>query len=131
MMHPQKTSARAEYRHQESQRVQESATLSEKFRKLKSLTVDLMYYNPDGVTRSGQIKYKVNLAHAKSVFRFDCPNPECVRGDFDLSKELANAVSARRTTMAGEMSCQGWRNKTTIGTMHCHHILRYKLSLGY
>jgi hypothetical protein len=65
------------------------------------------------------------------VFRFDCLNSECIRGDFDLSQELTNAVAARRTTATGEKCCQGWRSKTTIDTVHCHNILRYKLSLGY
>ena len=74
---------------------------------------------------------KVNLANAKSVFRFDCLNNECVRGDFDLSEDLANAIAAHRTSAVGEMCCQGWRSKTTIGTVQCHNILRYTLSLGY
>ena len=84
-MHRQKTGARAEYRQQETQRIKDSASLADKFPRLKSLTVDLTYYDPKGVTRSSQIKYKVNLTNAKSVFRFDCLNNECIRGDFDLS----------------------------------------------
>ena len=130
-MHRQKTGARAEYRQQETQRIRDSASLADKFPRLKSLTVDLTYYDPKGVTRSSQIKYKVNLTNAKSVFRFDCLNNECVRGDFDLSEDLANAIAAHRTSAAGEMCCQGWRSKTTIGTVQCHNILRYTLSLGY
>jgi hypothetical protein len=65
------------------------------------------------------------------VFRFNCPNTECVRGDFDLTEELADAVKARRTTVTGEMVCQGWRSRTTIDTVHCHNVLRYKLTLTY
>jgi len=130
-MYRQKTGARAEYRQQEQQRIKDSASLADKFPLLKSLTVDLAYYGPEGVTRSSQIKYVVNLANAKSVFSFACPNNECVRGDFDLSAELVNVVAARRTTATGEMRCQGWRSKSTIDTVHCHHILRYKLSLEY
>lgn len=131
MMYHQRIGARAEYRQQEGQRIKDSATLANKFHNLKSLTVDLTYYNPEGVTKSSQIKYVVNLDNAKSVFRFHCLNSECVGGDFDLSEELANAVAARRTNTTGEMCCQGWRSKTTIDTHHCHNILRYKLSLAY
>src|SRR5256886_3943492 len=58
-MHRQKTGARAEYRQQETQRIKDSASLADKFPRLKSLTVDLTYYDPKGVTRSSQIKYKV------------------------------------------------------------------------
>ncbi len=131
MMYHQRTGARAEFRQQEGLRIKDSANLSDKYANLKALTVALAYYDPEGVTKTSEIKYKVNLANAKSVFCFNCPNSECVRGDFDLSADLAKAVAAGRTTVTGEMSCQGWRSKTTIETLRCRNILRYKLSLAY
>jgi hypothetical protein len=130
-MYQQRLGARAEYRQQEGQRVKDSATLSDTFKKLKSLTVHLEYFDSDSSTKSSQIKYSVNLANAKSVFRFNCPNTECVRGDFDLTDELARAVAARRASVSGEVSCQGWRSRTTIDTVRCRNKLRYKLSLTY
>lgn len=130
-MNYHKIGARAEYRQQEGQRIRNSASLADKFQQLKSLTVDLTYYNPEGVTKSSEIKYTVNLDNAKSVFRFDCQNGECIRGDFDLSAELTKAVDAHHITATGEMCCQGWRSKATIDTVPCRNILRYKLSLGY
>jgi hypothetical protein len=54
-----------------------------------------------------------------------------VGGDFDLSTELANAVAGRNETASGELVCRGWRSKTTIDSLLCHNILRYKLSIGY
>lgn len=131
IMRSNKLGPRAEYRRNESQRVNNSVTLAEKFPKLKSVAVELAYYSSDGVTRSNQIKHTFNLANARSVFRFDCLNSECVSGDFDLTEELANAVAAHRTHTTGEKCCQGWRSKTTIGTVYCHNILRYKLTLEY
>lgn len=130
-MRPQKFSPRADYRLQENQRVKDSASLSEKYRELKTLTVELAYSTPGSATRNSQIKYTVNPEHARSVFRFDCINNECVRGDFDLSEALSQAVAARRTSVSGEMCCQGWLSKTTIDKTHCHHVLRYKLTLSY
>jgi hypothetical protein len=130
-MYRQKLGLRAEYREQEGQRVKASPSLANKFRKVKSLTVNLGYYDTDGVTQNSQLKYVVNLDNAKSVFRFKCPNDECIRGDFDLSKELARAVAKHRTTVTGELSCQGWQSKATIDTVHCHNILRYELKLAY
>ena len=130
-MHHQKLGPRAEYRRQESERIKNSATLAEKFEQLKSLIVELEYFGPTKLGRTSQVRYTVNLAHAKSVFQFDCPNQECVQGDFDLSADLANAVAARRTTASGEMVCRGWRSKTTIDSMPCGHVLRYKLTVGY
>lgn len=130
-MRHHKIGARAEYRQQENLRIQESVSLAEKFRKLKTLTVELAYYNPGGINRSSQVKYTVNLANAKSVFSFSCPNNECVGGDFDLSEALAEAIGKRRKIVAGEMCCQGWRNRITINEIRCLNILRYKLTLGY
>ena len=130
-MNRQKFTPRADYRQEEAQRTNESVSLAEKFRELKSLTVELAYFSPEAATPNGQIKYTVNPAHAKSVFRFDCSNNECIRGDFDLSEVLAKAVAAHQTTVTGEMRCQGWLSKTTIDRIHCHNILRYKLSLEY
>ena len=130
-MHQRRLGARAEYQHEEGQRVKDSPSIASKFRRLKSLLVNLTYYNPDGVTKSSEVKYEVNLANAKSVFRFKCPNNECVGGDFDLSEELADAVDARRTTVSGEMTCQGWLSRATIDTVRCHHILRYKFTLKF
>jgi hypothetical protein len=130
-MYRQRTGARFEHRELESQRVKDSLSLAARFAKLKSLTVDLSFYDAEGTSKTSQVKYTVNLANAKSVFRFNCPNGECIRGDFDLTDELAKAVSAKRTTVSGEKACEGWRSKTTIDTVHCGNILRYKLTLAY
>ena len=130
-MYPQRTGARWEYHEKESQRVRGSLSLSDKFTKLKSLTVSLGYFDSDGVSRNSQVKYTVNLDNAKSVFRFNCPNTECIRGDFDLTTALAKAVTTRKKVLVGEMCCQGWRNKTSINTHPCHNILRYKLNMEY
>ena len=130
-MHQQRHGPRSEYRQEEGQRVKDSATLGDAFQKLKRLTVNLEYSDPAGIAKSKQVKYEVNLANAKSVFRFNCLNDECIRGDFDLSNELAKAVCERRNSVSGEVVCQGWRSRTTIDSVHCHNILRYTLSLGY
>ena len=130
-MYQKRIGLRAEYRHQEGERVKASPSLADKFRKLKSLIVNLGYYDPKGLTPNSQVNYVVNLDNAKSVFRFRCPNEECIRGDFDLTKELASAVAKKRTTVSGELSCQGWQNKAKIDTVHCHNVLRYELKLAY
>ncbi len=118
---------RAEYQEQQKQRVIKSPTLAEQFPQLKSLTVILGYHDTDALNKRNHLKYTVNLANAKSVFRFKCPNNECIRGDFDLSKEVAGAVAKHRTTVEGEMVCKG----NTINRVRCGNVLHYKLRLGY
>jgi hypothetical protein len=130
-VHPRKPGPRAEYRQQAKERILNSVSLAEKFRQLKSLKVQLTYGIPTSTGWSNEIKYEVNLAHAKSVFCFDCVNTECVGGDFDLSETLAKAVRARQTRVSGEMCCQGWSSREKINVARCHNILRYKFSLRY
>lgn len=131
MTHSQRTTPRGEHLQHEKERTLASPFLSEKYTKLKSLTVDLSFFNPEGTAKSSQIKYAVNLDHSKSVFRFGCQNHECVRGDYDLSHILTSAVNARKKSVEGELCCQGWRNRSAIDTEHCHNLLRYKLAIAY
>ena len=130
-MHPKKINPREEYRHQEHQRIEDSPSLADKFQDLKSLTVVLAQSDAESLAKPSEIKYTFNLTHAKSLFRFDCANPECVGGDFDLSAKLAQAVAAHEATASGEAICQGWRNQNTIDLAHCLNVLRYRLRLGY
>lgn len=130
-MQTHKLTPRAEYRQQENLRINASPNLAERFPKLKALTVELTHFDAGGVHKTSHIKYTVNLANAKSVFSFTCPNHECVGGDFDMSEPLARAVESRATSAAGELCCQGWQSKTTIHSVYCHNVLRYKLTLVY
>ncbi len=98
---------------------------------MKSLTVNIRYLDSDSPDNSHPLKFAVNIQHAKSVLRFHCPNTECIRGDFDLTGELAKAVKRHCTTVTGEMPCPGWLSKNTIGTLHCRNVLQYTLRMGY
>lgn len=118
---------KAEYREKQRIRVYESSTLAVQYPHLKSLTATLGHYDIDAPGKRSQLKYTVNLHNAKSVFRFKCPNSECIRGDFDLSDEVASAVRQRRTAVVGELGCKG----TTINRVRCANTLHYKLRLGY
>jgi hypothetical protein len=130
-MHQQRVDARAEYLQEEKERIKGSASLAERFKDLKSLSVLLTFFSSGSTTRHTEIKYTVNLAFAKSLFRFTCPNNECVGGNFDLSTDLARAVGEHRKVASGELRCPGWQSKTTIDAVHCGQVLRYNLSLGY
>lgn len=126
-----KLGPREEYHQQENQRIKDSGTLSEKFRDLSSLTADLVFYDAESLFKKSELKCTFNLDHAKSVFYFKCPNDECIRGDFDLSEDLARAVAEHRTSVTGKSCCQGWLSKTTIDRIHCHNVLQYTLGLVY
>ena len=130
-MMQRRTSPRAEYRLLQTHRANDSASLAEKFPKLKTLTVDLAYFEGDGTTRNGCLKYKVNVQNAKSLFSFACPCSECIGGDFDLSTAVSEAVAGKRKIAEGEIQCQGSRIRSKQHSAPCRNVLRYKLSLGY
>lgn len=129
--YPAKLGPRARYLREEHERVQLAASLAETFPHLKSLKATLAYFGPLSATPQSEVKCTFNLAHAKSLFRFSCTNAECVGGNFDLSAELARAVTEHRLAAAGEVRCQGWQSKATVDRTYCGHILRYTISLGF
>ena len=127
-----KLNPRAEYRLRRNEEINNSATLAEKFPTLKTLRVDLEYFDSTGTARSGGMKYKVNLEHGKSLFCFNCVNSDCAGGDYDLTRELAEAIARKRKLVSGEARCHGTRhNKDRKEHKPCDSILRYKLTLGY
>src|SRR5207237_9419117 len=116
---------------QEGQLFNRCMSRSEKFRDLSSLSAELVFYDAGSLSKKSELKCTYNLDHAKSVFYFKCPNDECIRGDFDLSEDLARAVAEHRTTVTGKSCCQGWLSKTTIDRVHCRSVLQYTLGLAY
>jgi hypothetical protein len=132
MPYNRKVSPRAEYRLAQAELIKGSSSLTEKYPKLKSLRVDLIYLDATGRTQNGGMKYKANLEHAKSRFCFNCTHADCVGGDYDLSEELSKGISKKLKLVEGELRCQGVRhNKERKSQAPCQSILRYKLTLGY
>ncbi len=132
MMQSRRSNPRAEYRLHQTERINASATLARQFPGLKSLTVNLEYFDATGTTRNGAVKFKANIEKAKSLMWFNCPSGECTGGDYDLSDELARAIYAGRKIAAGEKRCQGTRhNREKKEQAPCQSVLRYTLRLAY
>lgn len=130
--YPRKLNPRAEYRLLRYEQINKSASLAKKFPKLKALRVTVGYFDSARTTRTGAMKYKVNLAHGKSRFCFNCVHGDCIGGDYDLTKELARAISRKRKVVEGEMRCPGTRhNEERKEDRPCLSILRYKLTLAF
>ena len=106
-------------------------SLAEKYPHLKALKVALEFVDREGMTKTTEMKYSANPEHAKSVLVFVCPTTQCCGGDFDLTAKLAEAVSKRRTKVAGEVHCL-WSYKDAYGQVApCRSVLRYTLNLVY
>jgi hypothetical protein len=122
---------RAEHRLAQRLRVDEALRMAEKYPQLKTLKVALEFVNREGMTKTTEMKYSANPEHAKSVLVFGCPSSACWGGDFDLTAKLAEAVTKRRTKLAGEMHCLGSHKDTSGQVVPCRSLLRYTLSLAY
>jgi hypothetical protein len=122
---------RAEHRQAQRQRVDEAVSLAEKYPHLKTLKVALEFVDREGMTKTTEMKYSANPEHAKSVLVFVCPTSQCCGGDFDLTAKLAEAVSKRRTKVAGEMHCLGSHKDASGQVSPCRSLLRYTLNLVY
>ena len=123
--------ARIEHRQAQRQRVDEAVSLAEKYPQLKTLKGVLEFVDREGMTKTTVMKYSANPEHAKSVLVVVCPISECCGGDFDLTAKLAEAVSKRRTKVAGEMHCLGSYKKASGEVAPCRSLLRYSLNLAY
>ena len=130
-MHLPKRNPRQEYRLKQREQIEASPLLAKKFPQLKALRVTLEFFEAAGSTKHGEMKFTVNTELAKSELWFACRGGECLGGDFDLSKPLAEAVAERRNTATGELRCPGTRQRGGDEVVACRALLRYKLKLGY
>ena len=122
---------RAEHRQAQRLRVDEAVRMAEKYPQLKTLKVALEFVDREGMTKTTEMKYQANPEHAKSVLVFVCPSSACWGGDFDLTAKLAEAVSKRRTKVAGEMHCLGSHKDASGQVAPCRSLLHYTLNLVY
>jgi len=111
--------------------VDEALSLAEKYPQLRTLKVALEFVDREGMTKTTEMKYRANPEHAKSVLVFVCPSSACWGGDFDLTGKLAEAVTKRRTKVAGEMHCLGSHKNASSEVAPCRSLLRYTLNLVY
>jgi hypothetical protein len=130
-MYMPKRNARQEYRLKQREQIDASPVLSKKFPRLKALKAFLEFFDAKGITKNGEMKCKLNVEHAKAALWFACPGVECLGGDFDLSKTLAQAVAGQQKMVAGELRCQGTRKRGDRDREPCRTLLRYKLNLTY
>ena len=126
-----KRSPRQEYRLQQREEIEASPVLVERFPGLKAMTVRLEFFDAAATSKQGEMECRLNIERARSAVWFDCPGVECVGGDFDLSRALAQAVAAGQKVVTGELRCQGMRNRGKLESVACGSILRYQLTLNY
>lgn len=62
-----------------------------------------------------------------ACFRMDCMRDECSNGGFDLTPVIAGLVKNRKTSVKGNIACQG----KTENLGHNHASIAYEVSVEY
>jgi hypothetical protein len=126
-----KAEVRKAYRRKAFERAEKSPSLAMTYPQLKTLSVDLLYFDREVVSFGHGLRYRANLETAKSMLQFPCSSTLCHRGGFDLSNELSCTVAERRKTLDGEVHCHGSRDQESGKTIPCESILHFKMILTF
>jgi len=126
-----KSELRKENRKEKFAQVEKSASLAVIYPRLKTLVVDLLYFDRDIVSWGHGLRYRANLETAKSMLHFNCPSPLCKGGGFDLSKDLSSAVAERQKSFEGSVRCLGVRDEITGKRTACESVLHFKMNLAF
>jgi hypothetical protein len=112
-------------------RIEKSATLAVMYPGVKTLAINLLYFDRGIVARGHGLRYRANLQTAKSMLHFNCTSLLCKDGGFDLSAHLSSAVAQSRKSIVGAMHCPGFRDQETGKPAACESILHFKITLAF
>ena len=126
-----KSELRKENRRETFAQVEKSATVAVQYPQLKSLAVDLLYFDREIVSRGQGLRYRANLETAKSMLHFNCPSTMCKDGGFDLSRNLSSAVAEHQKSVEGAVRCLGFRDQEIGKTAPCESVLHFKMNLAF
>jgi len=126
-----KSELRKAYRRRAFERAEKSLSLAIAYPQLKTLSVDLLYFDREIVSFGHGLRYRANLETAKSQLQFTCPSTFCHRGGFDLSNELSSAIAERQNVIDGKVHCHGSRDHESGKTIPCESILHFKINLAF
>jgi hypothetical protein len=126
-----KSELRKEDRQRAFDRVEKSASVAVTYPRLKTLTVNLVYFARGIVSWGHGVRYRANLETEKSMLRFCCPNSLCSGGGFDLSEDLSTAAAGRRKSIVRAVQCPGVCDLENGKTAPCESKLHFKITLTY
>lgn len=126
-----KSELRKQAREQAFNRAEKSASLATRYPRLKTLSVNLLYFDRQIVPWGHGLLYRANLQSAKSMLQFHCPNSMCNGGGFDLSKDLSSAVAELRKVVERAVPCRGSRDQESGQMAPCESVLHFKMNLTF
>src|SRR5947208_11316747 len=116
------------------QNIAPSPSLSERYPWLKSVVVDLEFFDASGVNLLSFMQYKPNLTQAISVFPFGGRSADESLSELEATRKVSEAIHARRSHVSGEWphrrGVEGSGN-FSVDPLSEVNLLRFKLTLGY
>ena len=112
----------------------QTPSLSQRFPWLRSVVVDLEFFDAAGVNLLSFMQYKPNLAQATSIFPFGGYSADERLSELEATRQVWDAIQARRTVVSGE-----WPRPRLLSNaedfqkdpLNAINILRFRLTLDY
>lgn len=104
--------------------------IKDRYPRVKTLTFELNYRDPDGLAQPSSKVYNWGPEHS-ALFRLECPYTECINGGHDLTKPISDMLNTRRSECSGTIYCKGWQDRRRIGKHRCLCELTYKVTATY
>jgi hypothetical protein len=111
------------------QQQQWTAPMSESYPDVASITIDVKLTDPDGWAGNPAPTQLTFTPDQKAFFQMQCPYRECVRGGFDFSKGVSQAVADPAGRSAGYELCNGWQDEERIGKHSCMLRADYNITV--
>lgn len=111
-----------------------SPSLSQRFPWLKSVVVDLEFFDAAGVNLLSFMQYKPNLMQATSVFPFGGRSADESLSELEATRQVCEAIQARRNSVSGEWPhCRAVEGSgvSSPDPLKQVNVLRFRLTLDY
>jgi hypothetical protein len=102
--------------------------MSESYPEIASVKIELTFKDPDW--HGDPAPRTLNFGpHQKSYFHMQCPYRECVRGGFDFSQGVKEAINNPSNEAIGRVLCDGWQDQERINKHHCMLAVSYRVTV--
>jgi hypothetical protein len=110
------------------QQQQWASTLCERYPGVASVKINIELKDPDwhDDPKAKELNFR---ADQKAFFHMQCPYRECVRGGFDFSEGVKEAINSPGNEAAGRILCNGWQDEERINKHRCMLEASYKVTV--
>lgn len=114
----------------EQMKYQMAGKLGERYPKLRMLSFEFKYHDPDGMVQDSTQRMAWG-PDQQALFEFKCPYWECVSGGHDLGAPIRAMLQDSKAELSGKLACQGWQDQERVGKHRCWCELTYTIKAEY